>query len=214
MRVVLLGPPGAGKGTQAHALTDRLGIPKISTGEMLRSAAQKGTPAGKDARVYTDRGLLVPDAMILKLMEERLSEPDATVGFLLDGFPRTTQQAEALGNWLAERGLSLDLVIGFNVPDAEIIRRISARRVCGRCQESYHLVNRPPRVAGECDECGTALVQREDDRPEPVQARLDSYHKLTQPVVDYYRERGSLLVIDGTKPVEAVTEEIVAAFRR
>jgi adenylate kinase len=211
MRLVLVGPPGAGKGTQGQFLTERLGIPKISTGDMLRDAAEHGTKVGLEAKSYTDRGELAPDEMILKLVRERLAQPNARDGYLLDGFPRTVAQAEQFENWLKEHGQTLDAVVDLEVPNETIVRRLSARRVCPACHETYHLVNRPPKTDEVCDVCGHAVVQRDDDRAEVVRERLRVYHDRTQPVLNYYRERGLLLPIDGTRPVAEVTEGIVNA---
>jgi adenylate kinase len=212
MRLVLLGPPGAGKGTQAHFLTKRFGIPKISTGEMLREAAERGTNLGLEAKRYTDEGHLVPDEMVLHLVEERLEQPDVGDGYLLDGFPRTVGQAEALRHWLEANGQQLDAAVDLTVDDEEIVRRISSRRVCPHCHESYHLVSRPPRVDEICDACGHKLSLREDDRPEVIRERLEVYHERTEPVIAYYRDHGLLIPIDGDRPVAEVTEEIVKAL--
>jgi len=211
MRLVLVGPPGAGKGTQAQYLTERLHIPKVSTGEMLREAVGRGTEVGRQAREYTDQGHLAPDDMILALVDERLSRADAAAGYLLDGFPRTVHQAECFDEWLAAHGQRLDAVVDLQVPDEEIVRRISYRRVCPACHETYHLVNRPPRTEGACDACGAALTQRADDRAEVVRERLRVYHQRTHPVLQYYRGRGLVRAVEGTQSVEAVTAAILAA---
>jgi adenylate kinase len=213
MRLVLVGPPGAGKGTQAQYLTERLGIPKISTGDMLREAADRGTEVGLRAQAFTDEGQLAPDDMILTLVDERLRAPDAARGYLLDGFPRTVYQAERFEEWLAAHGQQLDAVVDLRVPDEEIVRRISYRRVCPACRETYHLVNRPTRVEGVCDACGASLTQRADDRAEVVRERLRVYHQRTHPVLQFYRDRGLVRIIEGTQSVEAVTGAILAAVR-
>lgn len=214
MRLILLGPPGAGKGTQAHFLAERLGIPKISTGEMLREAAEAGTPIGLAAKRYTDQGLLVPDETIIELVRERFRLPDAADGFLLDGFPRTGAQAEALRDWLAAHGHRLDAVIDVRVDAEVIVQRISCRRVCPVCQETYHLIIRRPRTDELCDVCRHPLAQRDDDRAELVRERLRVYHQRTEPLAAYYREQGLLIEVDGDRPVPEVTEAILDALRK
>lgn len=214
MRLVLVGPPGAGKGTQAQLLTERLGIPKISTGEMLRDAAEAGTALGLEAKQLTDQGLLAPDAMILKMVRVGLTQPDAQGGYLLDGFPRTVTQAEGLEAFLMVQGQRLDAVVNLQVPQEVIVERISCRRVCPNCHESYHLTQRPPKVDELCDNCGHKLVQRDDDRSDVVRARLQVYHDRTEPVLAFYRKRGLVIDIDGTRPVAEVTENIVRALRQ
>lgn len=212
MRLVLLGPPGAGKGTQGQYLTERLGIPKISTGDMLRDGADAGTAVGLEAKGFTDQGRLVPDELILGLVKKRLSEPDAANGYLLDGFPRTVAQAEALESWLGELGQNLDAVVDLRVEDDVIVKRISDRRICSHCHETYHLVGRPPRQNGICDKCGHQLVQRDDDRAELVRERLRIYHERTEPVTSFYSQRELLIPIPGDRPVEEVTEAIIRAI--
>jgi len=212
MRLVLLGPPGAGKGTQAHYLTERFGIPKVSTGDMLRDAAERGTALGLAARRFTERGQLVPDDMVLDLVRDRLEAPDVRNGYLLDGFPRTVAQSEALDRWLQERGQSLDAAVNLSVDDEEIVRRISSRRVCPQCHEPYHLFTRPPKAQGVCDLCGQSLAYREDDRAEVVRERLRVYHSRTEPVLDYYRRQGLLKEVDGDRPVQDVTEAVLHAL--
>lgn len=212
MRLVLLGPPGAGKGTQGQYLTDRLGIPKISTGDMLRDAADAGTAVGAKAKGFTDQGRLVPDDLILALVEKRLMEPDVARGYLLDGFPRTVVQAEAFEQWLREHGQVLDAVVDLVVDDEVIVERISMRRICSSCHETYHMLSRPPAEAGRCDLCKRPLVQRDDDRAELVRERLRIYHERTEPVTAFYRERGLLISIPGDQPVEEVTDAIIQAI--
>lgn len=209
MRLVLLGPPGAGKGTQAQFLTGRLAIPKISTGEMLRQAADRGTPLGVQAQRYISRGELVPDDLVVSLVEERLQEPDVAAGFLLDGFPRTLNQAETLDEWLASRRQELNAVVDLQVPDDVIVDRLAYRVVCSVCQAPYHLLIRPPRTPGVCDVCGSPLEQRADDPAGLVRERLRVYHERTAPVTDYYRDRGLLVEVDGELPVPQVTDVIV-----
>lgn len=214
MRLVLLGPPGAGKGTQSQLLTERLCIPKISTGEMLREAAERGTAVGLAAKVFTARGQLVPDATVLELVQERLQRSDARGGYLLDGFPRTVDQAEAFDHWLAEHRQALNAAIDLQVSSERIVERISNRRVCPNCHETYHLLARPPRQHELCDECGTALAQRDDDRAEVVRARLEVYLQRTEPVLGYYRRQGLLTAIPGDQPVDCVTAAILDVLHR
>jgi adenylate kinase len=214
MRLVLMGPPGAGKGTQGHFLTARFQIPKISTGDMLRDAAERGTAIGLAAKKFTDQGHLVPDEIVLDLVRDRLELPDARKGYLLDGFPRTVPQAAALDRWLDERDQSLDAVVNLRVDDEEIVQRISSRRVCPHCHESYHMVSRPPKVDETCDECGHKLAQRDDDRAELVRERLRVYHSRTEPLLDYYRRAGLLIELDGELPVAEVTDRIVEGLER
>lgn len=213
MRLVLLGPPGAGKGTQAQYLTARLNIPKISTGDMLRDAAETGSAVGLEAKTYTDRGRLAPDEMILDMVAERLQQPDVLCGYLLDGFPRTVNQAEQFSQWLRQQNQALDAVVDLRVPDEVIVERISLRRVCADCHDSYHLAQRPPKVPDVCDHCGQPLVLRDDDRAELVRERLRIYHERTEPLVDFYQNRGLLIEMDGDRPVAEVTENIVKALR-
>lgn len=214
MRLVLLGPPGAGKGTQGQYLTERLGIPKISTGDMLRDAADAGTAVGLEGKTYTDQGRLVPDDLIIRLVQERLTEADAAHGYLLDGFPRTVRQAEALEVWLPAHGQHLDAVVDLRVDQDVIVGRISQRRVCPNCHETYHLLSRPPVVNETCDTCGHKLAQRDDDRAELVRERLRIYHERTEPVTSYYQTRGLLIPIEGNRPVADVTETIIEAIER
>jgi len=216
MRVVLLGPPGAGKGTQARALEARLGCPHISTGDMLRAHVQQGTALGAQARPYMDVGELVPDSLILSMVEERLRQPDATNGFLLDGFPRTREQAIALDQLLARIGPELEAVIHLEVPPAELVRRLSGRRTCPRCARIYHVDTMPPKAPGRCDQCGEALMQRDDETPEVIRRRFEVYSGETEPVIAYYRESGRLHAVDGTTGVTNVcarVEEIVRPSR-
>lgn len=210
MRLVLLGPPGAGKGTQARFLTGLLSIPKVSTGDMLRASAEAGAKDGLDAKRFTDQGLLVPDEMVLALVKERLSCDDMAGGFLLDGFPRTVRQAEEFEVWLEQCGVRLNAVVNLVVPDEEIVERISQRRMCASCQETYHLITHTPTVAGQCDRCGGRLIQRDDDRAELVRERLRVYHERTEPLIQFYGQRGLLIPIDGMQPVAEVTSALLA----
>lgn len=208
MRLILLGPPGAGKGTQGQRLAARHAIPRISTGDMLREAVRQGTPLGLEAKERIDRGLLVPDRVMIELIEQRLEEPDCQRGFLLDGFPRTEAQAVALDAFLDARHLKLDGVLDLKVDEEEAIRRLSGRRVCPRCGANYHVVFNPPRTAGRCDRDGAPLIQREDDRPESISRRMEIYRRDTAPLIDYYRREGRLRQIDGNAPLQEVERQI------
>jgi adenylate kinase len=208
IRIVLLGPPGSGKGTQASALERRRGIPHIASGDLLRANVRDNTELGGRARPYMDRGDLVPDGLILDMMSERLSQPDAQQGYVLDGFPRTVAQAEALEERLGKLGLELDAVIYLDVPEGEILRRISGRRTCPNCGAVYHVDTMPPKTEGVCDKCGSALVQRDDEKPEVVRKRLEVYAEQTEPLLDFYRSRDLLHGVDGTIGVENVLDEI------
>lgn len=213
MRIVLLGPPGAGKGTQAVRLAEKAGVPHISTGDMFRQAVREGTPLGREAKAYMDRGALVPDEVTIGIVRERLAKDDAAKGFVFDGFPRTTVQAEALDRILAELERPLEAVVNLVVPDEEIVRRLAGRRVCPQCGATYHVAFNPPAEPGRCDRCGAELVQRHDDREETVRERLGVYHRQTAPLVDYYREAGLLVQVDGTGDVDAVTASVLEALR-
>jgi adenylate kinase len=211
MRVVLLGPPGAGKGTQARRLAARWSVPQIATGDMLREAVAHGTRLGLEARRFMDAGELVPDAVIIGLVRERLAQPDGRKGFVLDGFPRTAAQAEALDQLLEAEGTPLDRVVLFEVPDEEPVARLSGRRVCRSCGRNYHVTLSPPRTPGRCDVCGGELYQRTDDEEATVRRRLAVYGRDTRPLVDYYRRRGLLVAISGTGPVDKVHDDLVKA---
>lgn len=210
-RLVMLGAPGAGKGTQAALITARLGVPHISTGDLLRTAIREGSPLGRRVASIVERGDLVPDALVGEVMEERLARPDAADGFLLDGFPRTVAQADLLDRILARRGQALDRVVDLSVPEAEIVDRIAGRRSCGRCGAVYHVRNHPPKAAGLCDRCGGALQQRPDDREEVVSGRLRAYREQTAPLTARYRAAGLLAEIDGRGRPEDVFGRIAAA---
>jgi len=204
VRVILLGPPGAGKGTQAQRLTQTLGIPQVSTGDILRAAVAAGTPLGREAKATMDQGALVPDGVVIGIIRERLAAPDCARGYILDGFPRTAAQAEALGETLQALGTPLTAVFSITVGPEELVRRLSGRRTCGNCGAAYHLETAPPRRAGLCDRCGGALLQREDDREETIRKRLAVYREQTAPLVAYYRGRGLLREVDGRGDIDDV----------
>ncbi len=208
IRIVLLGPPGSGKGTQASALQKRRGIPHIASGDILRATVRDDTQLGRQARPYMDRGDLVPDTLILDMMADRLSQPDAGDGYILDGFPRTVAQAEALEQRLAQIDRELDAVIYLRVPEAEILRRLSGRRTCPACNAIYHVDTMPPQRHGLCDSCGAELVQRQDEKPDVIRKRLEVYTEQTQPLLLFYRERSLLHEIDGTIGVDNVVDTI------
>lgn len=208
MRVIFLGAPGAGKGTQARLLATQWEVPHIATGDMLRQAVANGTKLGLEAKACMVRGDLVPDEVVIRIVADRLAEPDARRGFVLDGFPRTVAQAEALGKFLKDRGLELDRVIFFEVSPAEILRRLTGRRVCQRCGSPFHLAASPPKVAGVCDRCGGELVQRADDGEAVVRERIGVYAKQTSPLLDYYRSRGLLASVAGEGVPDAVASRI------
>ena len=207
MRLILLGAPGAGKGTQADFITEKLGIPVVSTGNLLRSAIAHGTELGKKAASYMDNGSLVPDELVLDLVRERISQPDCQKGMIFDGFPRTLAQAEAL-----DKVMEVDMVLFLKVEDEAIVQRMSGRRTCPECQTTYHVVSHPPRVEGICDKCGAALGIRKDDRPEVVRQRLAVYHKQTEPIVKYYQQKGLLRVIDSEETVEGTSALVAQAL--
>ena len=205
----MLGAPGAGKGTQAKKIADRYQIPHISTGDIFRANIKEGTELGKKAKSYMDQGLLVPDELTLELIMDRFQNPDCANGYVLDGFPRTIPQAEALTAALEKNGDSIDYAINVEVPDENIITRMSGRRACLACGATYHVVYAPTKEEGVCDRCGEKLVLRDDDKPETVKKRLDVYHSQTQPLIDYYTKQGKLAEVDGTQSVDAVFDAIV-----
>jgi adenylate kinase len=213
VRLVLVGPPGAGKGTQSEFIAAHLAVPKISTGDNFRANVAGGTPLGVEAKRYMDAGQLVPDEITINMVRERLAEPDAADGFLLDGFPRTVPQAVALDKMLANLGTGLDVVLELVVDEDEVIRRLSGRRTCRGCGKIWHVEFDPPSREGICDRCGAELFQREDDKPETIAERLRVYARDTAPLVDYYGGQGKLVGIDATGPVEDVTVRAIDALR-
>lgn len=210
MKIIMLGAPGAGKGTQAKQIASKYSIPHISTGDIFRANIKNGTDLGKKAKEYMDQGLLVPDELTCDLVMDRIAQDDAKNGFVLDGFPRTIPQAQALTNALEKIGQSMDYAIDVDVPDENIINRMSGRRACLNCGATYHIVSIPPKKEGICDTCGNELVLREDDKPETVKKRLDVYHDQTQPLIEYYTNQGILKSVDGTQPMEKVFEDITS----
>lgn len=197
MRLIFLGPPGVGKGTQSQKLSEDLGVPKISTGDTLRDAVARKTPLGIQAKSFMDKGQLVPDDVVVGMVEERLKEDDCEKGYILDGFPRTTAQAEALSKILDKGGSGIDRVLDFTLPDDELVKRLSGRRSCPGCKEVFHLTFNPPAVEGKCDRCGSGLIQRDDDLPETIKKRLQVYREHAQKLIDYYGSQGVLKQIDG-----------------
>lgn len=208
MRLIMLGAPGAGKGTQAARLAEAYGIPHISTGDIFRANIKGGTELGRKAKSYMDAGQLVPDELVCDLVADRISQSDCEKGFILDGFPRTIPQAEALSEALDKMGLTLSAAVNVDVPDDNIIRRMGGRRACLKCGATYHIEHLKPAVEGICDKCGSELVLRDDDKPETVKTRLNVYHEQTQPLIDYYEKAGLLRTVDGTVSADAVFEAI------
>jgi adenylate kinase len=211
VRIVLLGPPGAGKGTQARSLAALWGIPQVSSGDLLRGVVREDSELGREAAGYMDRGQLVPDDLVLKLVAARLGKADARKGFILDGFPRNVMQAEALSKGLDRYGLKLDKAVAVIVPDEEIVKRISGRRTCRNCNAMYHVAFEPPAKPGVCDKCGGELYQREDDAEETVRERLVVYREATQPLLDHYRQLGLLAQVDGVGRTDEVEKRIISA---
>ena len=214
MRVVLVGPPGAGKGTQAQFIASHLAIPKISTGDIVRFYVSTWTDLGRLAKSYMDRGDLVPDEVTIAMVSGRLQEDDDQTGFLLDGFPRNVPQAETLQKMLAEWDVRLDVVVELVVDDDEVVRRLSGRRTCRRCGRVWHVLFDPPARGEFCDDCGGELFQRDDDREETIRHRLDVYQQQTQPLIAFYADEGTLLGLDATGPVEEITDRALGALRR
>ena len=210
MKIIMLGAPGAGKGTQAKMIAEKYGVPHISTGDIFRANIKNGTELGAKAKEYMDKGLLVPDELVVDLVIDRFKADDCAKGYILDGFPRTIPQAEALDRALAEMGQKIDYAIDVEVPDENIVNRMSGRRACVDCGATYHIVYAPTAKEGICDKCGGELILRDDDKPETVLKRLGVYHEQTQPLIDYYTKEGILKSVDGTKDLEEVFADIVA----
>ena len=210
MKIIMLGAPGAGKGTQAKKIAAKYEIPHISTGDIFRANIKNGTELGKKAKTYMDQGLLVPDELVVDLVVDRVNQEDCSRGYVLDGFPRTIPQAEALDKALAAQGQKMDYAIDVNVPDQNIVQRMSGRRACVGCGATYHLVYAAPKKEGICDTCGAELILRDDDKPETVEKRLAVYHEQTQPLIDYYTKAGILKTVDGTVAMEDVFGAIVS----
>ena len=208
MRLILLGAPGAGKGTQAERLSKELNIPTISTGNILRAAIKNGTPTGLKAKSFMDAGQLVPDEVIIGIITERVAQDDCKNGYILDGFPRTIPQAESLTEALAANGEAIDFALNVDVPDANIVNRMAGRRACLKCGATYHIQFAAPKKEGICDKCGSELVLRDDDKPETVQKRLEIYHDQTHPLIEYYEKKGVLHTVDGTQTMEDVFKNI------
>jgi adenylate kinase len=213
MRIVLMGPPGAGKGTQADLIKERSGKPKLSTGDMLRAAVAEGSPVGKQVDEIMKRGDLVPDDLMVAIIEERIKKPDCATGYILDGFPRTVSQAESLDKMLKKHNLALDHIFYLDVDEESVVERFAGRRVAPKSGRTYHVRFNPPKVNGVCDTSGEALVQREDDKEDVVRHRLKVYREQTAPVLEYYRKQGRLETVDGMQPVEKVYEAISQRLR-
>lgn len=211
MRAILLGPPGCGKGTQAKILIDMYGVPQIATGDILREALKKGTPLGVQAQSYMDKGQLVPDELVIQIIEERLKQADCGSGFILDGFPRTIAQAEALDKTLTGMGLTLEYVFNIDVGDEELVKRLTGRRICKSCGASYHLAFNPPREDDRCDACQGELYQRDDDKEATIRNRLKVYQAQTAPLIDFYQEQKVLSSINGVGSIEQITARLKAA---
>lgn len=204
MKIIMLGAPGAGKGTQAKMIADKYGVPHISTGDIFRANIKNGTELGMEAKKYMDQGLLVPDELTVRILLDRVAQDDCKNGYVLDGFPRTIPQAEVLDSELTKLGDHIDYAINVDVPDENIVKRMSGRRACLTCGATYHIEHVPPKKEGICDVCGSELVLRDDDKPETVKNRLNVYHEQTQPLIDFYTKKGVLKTVDGTVPMEEV----------
>lgn len=213
MKIIMLGAPGAGKGTQARIIAEKFGIPNISTGDIFRANIKNGTELGMEAKKYMDQGLLVPDELTVKILLDRVAQDDCQNGYILDGFPRNIPQARVLDEALEQRNEKLDLAIDVDVPDEDIIKRMSGRRACVSCGATYHIEHIPPKTEGICDACGQELILRDDDRPETVKNRLDVYHKQTQPLIDFYQAKGILKTVDGTMDMKDVSAAIAVMLQ-
>ena len=209
MKIIMLGAPGAGKGTQAKMIADKYGVPHISTGDIFRANIKNGTELGMEAKKYMDQGLLVPDELTVRILLDRVAQDDCKNGYVLDGFPRTIPQAEVLDSELTKLGDHIDYAINVDVPDENIVNRMSGRRACLKCGATYHIVYAAPKTENVCDTCGETLVLRDDDKPETVSKRLKVYHEQTQPLIDYYTEQGVLKTVDGTRSLDEVFQAIV-----
>ncbi|MEU7300753.1 adenylate kinase [Streptomyces sp. NPDC007189] len=215
MRIVLVGPPGAGKGTQAVRLAEKLAIPHISTGDLFRANISQQTELGKLAKSYMDRGDLVPDTVTIAMAKDRMEQPDAEKGFLLDGFPRNVQQAEALDELLETEGITLDAVLDLEVPEDEVVKRIAGRRICRNdSSHVFHVTYSPPKKEGVCDVCGGELYQRDDDSEDTVRTRLEVYHTQTEPIIDYYKAQGLVVTISSLGPVDEITQRALDVLKR
>jgi len=212
VNIILLGAPGAGKGTQAVALVKERGLAHVASGDLFRDNLGRGTELGKIAKTYMDKGELVPDDVTVKMVLDRIAKPDCAKGFLLDGFPRTIPQAEALDKALSAEGKAIDKVVYVKVPDEELVKRLSGRWICRSCQAPFHMVASPPKVAGKCDHCGGELYQRDDDNEKTVRNRLGVFMQQTAPLIDYYKKQGKLLEVNGLQSVENVSKEMLAAL--
>ena len=210
MKIIMLGAPGAGKGTQAKMIAEKYSIPHVSTGDIFRANIKNGTDLGKQAKEYMDAGKLVPDELTVKILLDRVAQDDCKNGYVLDGFPRTIPQAEVLENALNELGDKIDFAVNVDVPDENIVRRMSGRRACLKCGATYHIEHIPPKQEGICDTCGSELVLRDDDKPETVLNRLKVYHDQTQPLIDFYTERNVLKTVDGTRDMKDVFADIIS----
>ena len=210
MKIIMLGAPGAGKGTQAKMISEKYGLPNVSTGDIFRANIKNGTALGMEAKQYMDKGLLVPDELTVKILLDRVAQDDCKNGYVLDGFPRTIPQAEVLEDALSKLGDKVDYAINVDVPDENIINRMSGRRACVTCGATYHIEYAAPKQEGVCDKCGSELILRDDDKPETVKARLSVYHEQTQPLIDFYKSRNVLKEVDGTVSMQEVFDSIVA----
>jgi len=214
MRIVLLGPPGSGKGTQAGVIAQKLGLAHVASGDLFREAERRGDKLGKQVKSYMEKGLLVPDKITIKMILERISAPDCKKGCMLDGFPRTLEQAKALDKVLGGNGEAIDRVIYINVATDELVRRLSGRFICRSCQTPYHFISSPPKVKGKCDKCRGELYQRADDSAETVRRRLDVYSAETAPLIDYYKKAGKLIEINGAGDIAKISDNIISALNK